>query len=252
MLSVVVPVKGVGAVCSDLEIRLGLCGAGSIGNGEVIIGGEHGGEHGGGGGGGENNGGDPGAGVPGDEGDVGDGIDDDFEMIVHQPDAVYVADAITVSDLARFSPEDASVTMEPDGWALIGLPANFVVTTGRHTVNGTLFGHDLIVRFTPNGYDWRWGDGMTTRTTTPGSTWAAGGLPEFSETPTSHVFSERGSYAVSVTVSYTVEFSIADLPWRGVSGTLNGPAAITTVVAGTAKTVLVDGECTRDPTGPGC
>jgi len=66
------------------------------------------------------------------------------------------------------------------------------------------------------------------------------------------VYTARGSYTVTGTVSYTAEFSVAGLPWRSVSGTLDGPAASATLVAGTAKTVLVDGDCSRERSGPGC
>ena len=163
-----------------------------------------------------------------------------------------VDEAITLSDLASFRPLAPTLAMEPDGWMLIGLPANFMVRTQTHTVSGTLFSYPLDVRFTPSSYSWAWGDGSTSRTSVPGASWAALGLPEFSPTPTSHIFDAKGVYRISVTVSYRVEFSVDSLPWRSISGTLPGPAAITAALAGDAKTVLVERECTKNPNGPGC
>ncbi|MET1051784.1 MAG: hypothetical protein ABWX65_04005, partial [Mycetocola sp.] len=146
----------------------------------------------------------------------------------------------------------ATLTMEPDGWMLIGLPANFITHTERHIVSGSLFSYPIDVRFTPVSYSWSWGDGTMSRSTTPGATWASLGLPEFSPTPTSHVFGDKGVYRVSVAVSYSVEFRLDSLAWRTIDGSLSGPATVIAALAGDAKTVLVERECTRNPTGPGC
>ncbi|WP_090713284.1 PKD domain-containing protein [Mycetocola miduiensis] len=161
-------------------------------------------------------------------------------------------DDITISDLASFRPTAPTLEMEPDGWMLIGLPANFIAKTSTHVVSGTLFDHPLDVRFTPASYAWSWGDGSTSRSSVPGASWASLGLPEFSPTATSHVYDTKGVYQISVTVWYTVEFSVDSLPWRSISGTLPGPATIVAAVAGSAKTVLVERQCTENPHGPGC
>lgn len=266
--------------CTSVELKLGSCASGSLDGGEAVIRGD-GGTRGGQGGGGNNNGGNnndrnnnggnnnggnrepdayeqdlidaqnrggvdgpgsPRAGAPPPPGNVGVCVDG----------AACLVDDITVSDLASFRPHAPTLAMEPDGWMLIGLPANFMVQTETDVVSGTLLDYPLDVRFTPSSYSWSWGDGSTSRSTVPGASWAALGLPEFSPTPTSHVFDTKGVYEISVTVSYAVAFSIDSLPWRSISGTLPGPAAIRAAAAGDAKTVLVERQCTENPHGPGC
>jgi hypothetical protein len=159
--------------------------------------------------------------------------------------------AITLSDLASFSPTTPSIVMAPDGFFLRGLPANFgaVSTTNAH--DGTLLERPVSVRFSPSTYSWNWGDGSSDTVSTPGSTWEGLGVPRFTPTETSHVFEERGPTTVALSVAYAVEVSVEGGEWVHVAGTV---AATTTVdgYVGTAKTVLVDGDCTEDPSGPGC
>lgn len=233
------------STCTAVELKLGACAVGGIDGGEAIIrgdGGTDGGNNGGNNGGGENNG--------GSGGDAGPGVPNRDLQCASGP--MCVVEAITLSDLASFRPIAPTLSMEPDGWMLIGLPANFMARTQTHVVSGTLFSYPLDVRFTPTSYSWSWGDGSTSRSTVPGASWAALGLPEFSPTPTSHVFDAKGVYRIAVTVSYTVEFRLDSLPWQSIAGTIPGPATIVAALAGDAKTVLVERECTRNPTGPGC
>lgn len=235
------------AVCSPADAARGLCVEGSIDGDDAIIRGDGGtggnnGNNGNDNGGSQDDGGGGGGGVP---------IDPSRDLqCVSGP--MCIAEEITLSDLASFRPVAPTLAMEPDGWMLIGLPANFIVGTQTHVVSGTLFDYPLDVRFTPSSYSWAWGDGTSSRSSVPGASWAALGVPEFSPTPTSHVFETKGVYRISVTVHYSVEFSVDSRPWRTIDGTLPGPAAIVAALAGNAKTVLVERECTKNPEGPGC
>jgi hypothetical protein len=158
---------------------------------------------------------------------------------------------ITLSDLASFSPTAPSIVMEPDGFFLRGLPANFIASAATNAHDGTLLERPVSVRFSPSTYSWDWGDGSSDTFSTPGSTWEDLGLPRFTATDTSHVFEERGPTTVALSVAYAVKVSVEGGEWIHVAGTV---AATTTVdgYVGTAKTVLVDGDCTEDPSGPGC
>lgn len=159
---------------------------------------------------------------------------------------------ITVSDLASFSPESVHTSMEPDGWMIVGLPANFTVDASTNIDSGTLFDHDVDVRFTPRTYDWSWGDGSHTTTSTAGSTWNDLGVDDFSATDTSHTYTKKGTYTISVSVSYDVEMRAGDGPWFPVQGTLTASAENITAVAATADSVLVQEQCSKNPSGPGC
>ncbi|HSP53821.1 MAG TPA: hypothetical protein VLO00_13075, partial [Cryobacterium sp.] len=159
---------------------------------------------------------------------------------------------VRVSDLVNFQPAAPSRTMEPRGWSVAGLPANFIASASVHTRAGTLLGYPAEVRFIPVGYRWTYGDGAQASTTSGGATWAALGLSEFSDTATSHAFVGRGSYAVVVAVVYSAEYRFAGLAWRPVEGTLTVSADPLGVIVGDAQTVLVNRECTANPAGPGC
>ncbi|MHA7986190.1 PKD domain-containing protein [Rathayibacter sp. CAU 1779] len=159
---------------------------------------------------------------------------------------------VSMSDLASFYPQAPTVLGEPNGWAIVGLDANFVSQAPEHVASGVLLGQPASVRFTPVRFAWDYGDGTGAAGANGGATWKDLGLPEFSPTATSHVYEAPGSYPVRLTVSYTATYRIGDGPWSGVPGSLNLSAPTFTVVAGDAKTVLVQRTCQADPTGPGC
>ncbi|MBC7443682.1 MAG: hypothetical protein H7311_14370 [Ramlibacter sp.] len=159
---------------------------------------------------------------------------------------------VRFSDLVNFKPAEPVQSMEPRGWSLIGLPANFIAAASVHSRSGLLLGFPADVRFTPVGYRWNYGDGSTLDSSSAGATWAALGQPEFSDTPTGHEFRKPGSYSVSLAVVYSAEYRFAGRAWRGVQGTLSIPGGPVSVVVGQAGTVLVDRECSRKNPGPGC
>ncbi|MCW4458920.1 PKD domain-containing protein [Microbacterium sp. MPKO10] len=162
------------------------------------------------------------------------------------------SDPITIHDLASFTPEQVSVAMEPDGWMIVGLPANFYADAAVNTASGELFDIPINVRFTPTRYSWSWGDGTSSTTSTRGSPWDDLDVPEFTATATSHTFTEKGTYKVSLTVDYSVEIRTPGEGWFPVEGTLSKAASGVTAIATTANSVIVKKECTKNPDGPGC
>ncbi|MGN6205384.1 hypothetical protein [Humibacter sp.] len=159
---------------------------------------------------------------------------------------------VTMSALASFYPQKPTIFGEPNGWAIIGLDANFVSSAAQHTASGSLVGQPATVRFTPVRFLWDYGDGARVSTATGGATWRSLGVPEFSPTPTSHVYTAGGSYGVALTVEYSAQYRIGGGPWQDVPGTLRLSAPTFTVIAADAKTVLVQRNCQADPRGPGC
>lgn len=159
---------------------------------------------------------------------------------------------VSISDVASFKPAVPAQGMEPDGWMVVGLPTNFYAAASAHVRSGLLLGFPADVRFTPAGYRWDYGDGESLSSRIGGATWAAQNLPEFSETPTSHTFRSSGNHTIALDVIFTAEYRFAGQPWRGIRGTLAVPTQPLTAVAGDAKTVLVERECTLNPSGPGC
>ncbi|MCX7521975.1 hypothetical protein OSC27_06740 [Microbacterium sp. STN6] len=159
---------------------------------------------------------------------------------------------VNASDLVNFTPAAPSASMEPDGWAIVGLPANFLARATGSIQSGMLLGYQAQVRFTPHAYVWSYGDGATRRTSAAGATWAALRVPEFSQTATSHIYTAKGVHQVRLTVEYTAEYRYGEPGWRPVNGVIPADATVVAVLASDAKTVLVDKDCNANPTGPGC
>lgn len=158
-----------------------------------------------------------------------------------------------LSDVARFLAGTPAVLAEPGAFAVVGAPANFLAQqTGPREQTGYLLGQPVTVRFTAQAYHWAYGDGARRTSTVPGSSWQASGLAPFTATPTSHVFTARGSYPVTVTIDFAADYQFAGQPWARIPGTLPLTSPPLTVPVKAVKTVLVGHDCLERPTGPGC
>ena len=157
-----------------------------------------------------------------------------------------------LSDIALFRPTPGVDHMEPDGWFVVGLDANFYATGGSSVVAGELFGYPAWVRFTPIRWQWAYGDGSSATKATRGGTWASQGIAEFDPTPTSHVYTVPGTYYIDLTIGYRAEYSYNGSSFAAITGTLWLPANRLVATVGAAKTVLVERDCTALPSGPGC
>jgi len=148
------------------------------------------------------------------------------------------AAAVTISDLARFLPAAGALHAEPDGWAVIGVPANFWVEVRAVTVRAALLGDAAEVRFTPQAYRFDYGDGATRTSARPGSSWAALGLEELSPTSTDHVYRTRGDLRASATVVYSARYRFAGGPWIGVTGAVSASTPPQRVLVVAERTAL--------------
>ena len=157
-----------------------------------------------------------------------------------------------LSDLIGFRPTPAVDHMQPNGWFVVGLDANFYATGGSSVQSGSLLGYPAQVRFTPIRWSWTYGDGHSAARTTPGSTWLAQRIPEFDRTSTSHIYADPGTYYIDLTVGYRAEYTFAGAGWQPIAGVLWLPANRLVATVGSAKTVLVERDCTSARTGPGC
>lgn len=149
------------------------------------------------------------------------------------------APGVTISDLARFVPTSVVVHSEPNGWAVVGVPANFWADAAAATVDGELLGRPAEVRYTPQAYRFDYGDGASRTAATAGASWSALGQEELTETSTSHLYRTRGPVQARVTVVYSAQYRFADGPWIGVAGAVSGttpPQRVLVVVERTALT----------------
>ena len=158
---------------------------------------------------------------------------------------------ITITDLATFAPAPATITGEPDNLGVAGLPTNFTTSAAAHTRSGELFGYPITVRFTPVSFTFHYGDGATKTTKTPGTSWDALHLPQFSPTDTSHVYRDRGTYTASADTVYTAEIDLGT-GWFPITGTLTIPGPAQDIRIYEAHTALVAHTCNEDPHAAGC
>jgi hypothetical protein len=161
-------------------------------------------------------------------------------------------ESVTLADIEQFRPEAGIDSMEPNGWAIVDLDANFFATSSSHVIDGALFGQAASVRFTPVAWRWDYGDGTSLTAGDPGASWEALGLGEFDPTPTSHVYRLSGTYSITLHVEYAVEYRFATSPWVAIVGTLSLATNTLEATVGDAQTVLVDRDCGQNRAGPGC
>lgn len=168
------------------------------------------------------------------------------------PDAQPTPRAITLTDLASFTPQGVSLSLQPGTWTVVGVETNFIAAASTHVVGGALLGRAAEVRFTPASFDWNYGDGTSRTTADSGSSWSALGVKEFTRTSTSHKYTTPASYSPSVTVWYAVEYRWGGGSWQSIAGRIPATASASTLTSYTADTVLVTGACTAWRAAPGC
>lgn len=242
-------------VCTEARLLVGLCHVATAnihdneavleGTGSTTSPGAPGGSPGGAGSGAPGPGGSGTAATPCAPGD-------DLSTPECDPHDGYDVTVVTLADIARFRPSPGIQRMEPDGWVVVGLPANVYSLVERQLVPGTLLGMSAEVRFTPVAWRWDYGDGTHAVLPTKGGTWAALGLREFDATPTSHVYRASGEYTIRLDIVYRAEYRLDGGAFTPIAGTLALPANELRITAGGAKTVLVDRDCLASPRGPGC
>jgi len=155
-------------------------------------------------------------------------------------------------DLAAFTPHRPTLTVEPDGVGIVGAPTNVVAAVPTHTLTGTLFDYPVAVRFTPASYEYDYGDDARSTTITGGAPWTALHQAQLTSTPTSHVYRERGGYAVSVRVVYDAAVDWGRGRWIPVIGQVRSAPVTTSIQVYEARTALVAHTCEEAPTAPGC
>lgn len=159
---------------------------------------------------------------------------------------------VTVADLASFVPSRPGLTGEPAGIGVVGLPTNVIASAVEHRIPGRLLGYDVVVRFVPAEYVFSYGDGSTRTTVMGGAGWAALGQAQFTPTATSHVFTARGMFTMSVVVRYAASVDFGSGVWRPVAGFVDAPSGGYPVRVVEAHTALVARTCLEYPRGPGC
>ena len=127
-----------------------------------------------------------------------------------------------------------------------------IAGTSTHVVSGPLLGAAAEVRFTPARFDFTYGDGSSRTASSPGSSWASLGLPEFARTDTSHAYAQAGTFHATVRVGFSLEYRWGNGAWTPIDGLAYGTAPAQVVLALNAVNVLVTEACKPGITAPGC
>ncbi|MCR2811470.1 hypothetical protein [Microbacterium sp. zg.Y1084] len=159
---------------------------------------------------------------------------------------------VTISDLASFTPARPSFSGEPAGIAVRGMAANFVASATEQQLTGELFDLPVTVRFVPASFVFDYGDGTVRATRSGGASWPQLGQAQFTQTPTSHAYAQRGTYTASVTVRYAAAVDFGTGTWREVPGFVDATTGGYDVRVVEVLTALVDRTCIENPAGPGC
>ena len=112
----------------------------------------------------------------------------------------------------------------------------------------------VTVELTPKQWRYTYGDGNARISRTPGKMLPTKADVWETETSTSHRYTQRGTYTVDATVTYTGRYSLDNgKTWDTIPGTLDVKAKPLNIRAWTLKAVNVSGPCqpgnpTNDPT----
>jgi hypothetical protein len=140
---------------------------------------------------------------------------------------------MTLEDFQRLPLPAGTVNVQPDnGYTLINVPTNAYVDAGPVVLGTELLGFAVQVRATPASYTWSFGDGVTL-----GPTSDAGAA--YPDLRTTHTYDASGEYAITLTTSYTGEYSVAGGPWLPVPGEAQVTSAPVPVQALSGRNQLV-------------
>ncbi|WP_345520525.1 hypothetical protein [Nocardioides conyzicola] len=175
--------------------------------------------------------------------DVGSGLFNGFcaganWTVACDPEDVETPPALTPGIVASaFSriplPEAKLVIQPPNGRTLVNFETNFYTEQGEFTRAVTLLGQRVELRIWPASFGWRYGDGESERTTSPGAAY-----PDLKIT---HTYLEKGRVSPRVDATYAAEFRVGGGPWRDVAGTVTIPGTPQQLRVVEARPVLVGG-----------
>lgn len=121
----------------------------------------------------------------------------------------------------------------PNGRTLVNFDTNFFTEQGAFTRVVTLLGQRVELRIRPAGFTWRFGDGASRESTSPGA--------RYPDLEITHSYERTGRVAPSVDVTYAARFRVAGGPWRDVVGTVTIPGDPQALRVVEARPVLVGG-----------
>jgi hypothetical protein len=112
-------------------------------------------------------------------------------------------------------PPSKLIVQPPNGRTLVNLETNFFTKTEPFTRSVTLLGQRIQLTITPTSFEWRFGDGESTSTSSPGSAY-----PDLEIT---HTYQRKGRVTPSVDTTYTATYRVNGGPSQPVPGSVTIP-----------------------------
>ena len=154
---------------------------------------------------------------------------------------------IPESQFQNFDIPAPQISAWPKDWAVIGKPAAFWTDADVSYIDMTLLTYAVTVRVTPEKYNWDFGDGTGATTTKKGSKPRPGDDPIIG-----HDFQKVGPTTVSMTTTFSGEFSVDGGPWIPIDGYAYIASNELTIDVYRFHRYLVDEDCASNPDGPDC
>ncbi len=128
-------------------------------------------------------------------------------------------------------PASTLIIQPPNGRTLVNFDTNFYTETEPSTRSVTLLGQRVELSITPASFGWRFGDGSSATTTSPGSAY-----PDLEVT---HSYLRKGRMLPSVDTTYTATYRVSNGGWQPVPGSVTIPGASVPLQVVTARPQLV-------------
>ncbi len=109
-------------------------------------------------------------------------------------------------------PPSQLIVQPPNGRTLVNFDTNFYTETEPFTRSVTLLGQQVELSIVPSSFAWRFGDGKSETTSSPGSAY-----PDLEIT---HNYLRRGRVTPSVDTTYTATYRVNGGGWQPVPGTV--------------------------------
>lgn len=135
----------------------------------------------------------------------------------------------------------------PKDWAVVGKPAAFWTDTEVSYIDMTLLTYAVTVKVTPERFHWDFGDDTGTTTSAKGKKPPPGSSPQIG-----HEYQKSGVVSVSMTATFSGEFSVDGGPWLPIDGYAHVASNEIGIDVYRYHRYLVDEDCYANPRGPDC
>lgn len=126
----------------------------------------------------------------------------------------------------------------PEGWLPVNMVNVLYAESETQTMDMTLLGTPVQVRAIPVSYHWDLGDGNTITTLDPGA-------PYPSE-QVSATYTQEGWYDVTLTTTFSGQFSVAGGAWQDIEGTIEVASEPIAIFSKSLESRLVNGDVPID------